>query len=131
MARKADAGASTSAGEADAEAAPSAREIDDSRRALHDMLRFPSACRDRRCKRARRCAGDVAACARRFFPHVPARIKAWLHHVEDLREAGLSPVAAARAAEARLVAHDKAEAARARHDGDAVAPGAIDAHERD
>lgn len=70
------------------------------RRRLCTALKFPQFCDDARCKRARRCAGDVEACFNRFWPHVPEDVKNEIRHAIKLAAAGASPAEAAREAQA-------------------------------
>ena len=70
------------------------------RRRLCSFLKFPQVCGDARCKRARRCAGDVDACFARFWPQVPEEIKENIRHAIKLVGEGAPPHEAAIQAQA-------------------------------
>jgi hypothetical protein len=63
---------------------------DSALRKLHTFWRFWVVCPDKACGRARGCAGDVDACGRRCYPHVPADTKFYLKKAVEARLAGLS-----------------------------------------
>jgi len=65
------------------------------RRGLCDLLTFWKFCADARCKRARRCAGDVERCFNLFWPQVPDDIKNEIRHAIKLRSQGVPPQQAA------------------------------------
>jgi len=75
------------------------REEHERRRGLCDLLRFSRFCADLRCKRARRCAGDVERCFNFFWPLVPDDTKNEIRHAITLMSEGVPPQQAA--AEAR------------------------------
>ena len=69
------------------------------RRQIGTFLRFPKFCGDRRCKRARACAGNVDACVMHFWPAVPENIKNQIRQTIIFLNEGMPPreaVAAAR-----------------------------------
>jgi hypothetical protein len=68
------------------------------RRALCTTLLFWHICRDKRCKRAHACAGDVAACFSRFWPQVPEDIKDTIRRMIELTRDGMPQPEAAIAA---------------------------------
>ena len=70
------------------------------RRGLCNMLKFSRFCADARCKRARRCAGDVDACFGYFWPHVPQDSKNEIRRAMELAAAGMAPAEAVREAKA-------------------------------
>jgi glycosidase len=70
----------------------------ESRRWLCTFLRFWRVCADRRCMRARQCAGDVEACFNRFWPHVPEDIKNQIRQTIKFMNDGMPPHQAAVAA---------------------------------
>ena len=71
------------------------REERERRRGLCDLLRFSRFCADLRCKRARRCAGDVERCFNFFWPLVPDDVKNEIRHAIKLRSEGVPPQQAA------------------------------------
>jgi hypothetical protein len=60
------------------------------RRAFHTWLRYWIACPTRRCRRWRRCAGDLDRCHAVFWPVVPEEIKEWWRAVGQARRDGCS-----------------------------------------
>ena len=89
------------------------------RRRLCTVLKFPRFCADARCKRARRCAGDVEACFARFWPHVPEDVKNEFRRAIELAAGGMAPAEAAREARAyvaqrKRIAEELARRAAAR-----------------
>ena len=71
------------------------RQETESRRGLCTFLKFWQFCPDRRCKRARACAGDVAACFNLFWPQVPEDIKNEIRRAIELVRNGMPPHQAA------------------------------------
>jgi hypothetical protein len=63
----------------------------ESRRGLCTFLKFWCVCTDRRCKRARQCAGDVEACFKLFWPHVPDDIKNEIRQAFKFMADGMPP----------------------------------------
>lgn len=69
-----------------------------SRWLMNEALAFWRACAGKRCRRARSCLGDAAACHARLWPRVPEATKAWWRALQEAREKGRSPGQAKRAA---------------------------------
>ncbi len=63
----------------------------ESRRGVCTVLRFWEVCADKRCKRARGCAGDVEACFDLFWPQVPEDLKDEMRQAIVLVRDGMSP----------------------------------------
>ena len=74
------------------------REQIEGRRGLWTFLKFWMVCADRRCTRARKCAGNVEACFDRFWPHVPEYNKNKIRHAIVFMNDGMAPREAAVAA---------------------------------
>jgi hypothetical protein len=70
------------------------------RRGLCTGLKFWHFCADKRCKRARQCAGDVGVCFNRFWPQVPEDIKAEIRQAILFMRDGMPPQQAATEARA-------------------------------
>ena len=70
------------------------------RRGLCNVLNFSRFCAEARCKRARRCAGNVDACFAYFWPHVPQDSKNEIRRAMELAAAGMAPAEAVREAKA-------------------------------
>jgi len=70
------------------------------RRGLCNVLKFSRFCADARCKRARRCAGNVDACFAYFWPHVPQDSKNEIRRAMELVAGGMAPAEAVREAKA-------------------------------
>ena len=68
------------------------------RRQIGTFLRFPKFCGDRRCKRARACAGNVDACFMQFWPAVPENIKNQIRQTVIFLNEGMTPREASAAA---------------------------------
>jgi hypothetical protein len=92
---------------------------DSALRKLHTFWRFWVVCPDKACGRAHSCRGDVTACGRRCYRHVPADTKFYLKKAIEARLAGLSVRDACREAQRQL---DRCKAI-----GDAVAQCQADA----
>jgi hypothetical protein len=71
------------------------REEIEYRRHLCTSLWFWQFCRDRRCKRAHKCAGDVEVCFNHFWPHVPDDFKNKIRQAIKLASEGMPPRQAA------------------------------------
>jgi hypothetical protein len=80
------------------EIAANRRQEIENRRAFCTGLRFWQFCRDRRCKRARQCAGDAEACFRHFWPIVPDNLKNKIRQAIVFMSEGMAPHEAAAAA---------------------------------
>ncbi len=68
------------------------------RRKLCTHLLFWQFCGDRRCKRARACAGDVEACFKVFWPAVPEELKNQIRQTVIFLKDGMTPREASAAA---------------------------------
>ena len=79
------------------------------RRGLCTHLRFWQFCADRRCKRARQCAGDVEACFNHFWPQVPEDIKAEIRQAILFMRDGMPPRQAASEARAFVAQRKRIE----------------------
>ena len=71
-------------------------------REFNTMLRYWTACPNRRCRRARRCCGDVESCHALFWPVVPEEIKVWWRAICEARRDRSSQRQALRAASAAV-----------------------------
>jgi hypothetical protein len=71
------------------------RERLEARRKLCTFLRFWMVCPDRRCTRARQCAGDVKACFGLFWPVVPEGTKNEIRQAIMFMNEGMPPRQAA------------------------------------
>jgi hypothetical protein len=87
------------------------REQIEARRKLCTFLLFWQFCADRRCTRARRCAGDVEACVRHFWPHVPEDLKNEIRQTIKFTSEGMSPREAAIAAKEYIAQRKRIEEA--------------------
>jgi hypothetical protein len=74
------------------------RQLIEAQRKLCTHLRFWHLCADRRCGRARQCAGNAEACFNRFWPHVPEDLKNEIRQTIRLANEAMPPRAAAAAA---------------------------------
>ena len=72
----------------------------DAQRRLGTLLGFPEVCSHARCRRTRECSGDVDACFRRYWPHVPEVIKNTMRRAITLVAGGMEAAEALRQAEA-------------------------------
>jgi hypothetical protein len=59
-------------------------------RKIHNLFSFWCVCRERQCRRAQACVGDVPACFARHWPHVPEHMKVWLRTCIKARCDGFS-----------------------------------------
>jgi hypothetical protein len=70
----------------------------EARRQICSVLRFAKYCGERRCRRARACAGDADACFLRFWPAVPEDIKNLIRQSAIFMQQGMPPREAVAAA---------------------------------
>ena len=71
-------------------------------REFNTMLRYWIACPNRRCRRHRRCCGDVESCHTLFWPAVPEEFKVWWRAICAARRDRSSQRQALRSASAAL-----------------------------
>jgi len=91
--------------------AQEARLLAEARSEVFTHLRLWTVCPEKRCLRARACAGDAERCAReRWHPLVPREIKALLLKTFALMEDGYSHAEAARSAREEMRRHREAAA---------------------
>ena len=83
----------------------------EARRKLCTFLLFWQFCADRRCTRARRCAGDVEACFKLFWPQVPEDLKNEIRQTIKFANEGMPPREAAIAAKEYVAQRRRIEAA--------------------
>ena len=81
-------------------------------REFNTMLRYWIACPNRRCRRARRCCGDVESCHALFWPVVPEEFKVWWRAICEARRDKSSQRQALRAASAAVASWRKRKAVR-------------------
>ncbi len=81
---------------------------------LNNALKFWTACPTARCRRAKSCVGDPAACHAIFWPVVPQELKVWWGTLAAARREDLSFRQAKRHADAAAAAFRKREALLAR-----------------
>jgi hypothetical protein len=93
------AGTQVGAGKDRARGSAAPQEIAGVLRGAHARLALWRVCRNKACRRGRRCGGDVDHCGARCFPQAWA----WLAQVAQAVRAGGSPRAAARAADLALM----------------------------
>jgi len=91
--------------------AQEARLLAEARSEVFTHLRLWTVCPEKRCLRARACAGDAERCVReRWHPLVPREIKALLLKTFALMEDGYSHAEAARSAREEMRRHREAAA---------------------
>jgi len=91
--------------------AEEARLLAQARREVYTRLLLWTVCPDRRCLRARACAGDAERCTReRWHPLVPREMKALLLKTFALMEDGYSHAEASRMAAEEMQRHREAAA---------------------
>jgi hypothetical protein len=79
---------------------------DDAKRVMMcNALQFWRVCDERACRRRHTCSGDPQACFTRHWSQFPEDGKVWLRAGIKARVDGLSPQAAARAADAEVARH--------------------------
>ena len=71
-------------------------------RKVHDFFEFWTICRERHCRRARGCVGEVYPCFSRHWPLVPEERKNWYRAFIKAMAGGVSKYEAARIADSEM-----------------------------
>jgi hypothetical protein len=102
-----------------------AQVAENARRKFFNVIEIWRVCRERRCRRARACIGDLERCWKFHIPLIPQDTKTWVKKMFEMRLAGYSSEEASAAADRHLAEVKAAEAAFDAAESACAAPPAV------